>query len=197
MTEPDVEDESPTDAHIRSDASKDASASSKTRDGFSTDKSAGFILGNAEKCFPFSSTTKRWRLSKGIPADDKFSWEFFPKQPVLLPPAKEKDYKTVLFVLQLISLIVTLAISLSLPIILVVFMSSLSGRMLGGFILMMILFFISSICQAISMFFVSKRKYFSLAIGGAVFSLYFFPISFVIIGLLIYQRRFFYNPFDG
>ena len=69
MTEPDVEDESPTDAHIRSDASKDASASSKTRDGFSTDKSAGFILGNA--CFPFSSATKRWLVSKRIPADEQ------------------------------------------------------------------------------------------------------------------------------
>ncbi|MDP7264014.1 MAG: hypothetical protein QGH39_00465 [Candidatus Thermoplasmatota archaeon] len=128
--------------------------------------------------------------------DEKYSWESAYRQPVLMPPAKEKDYKTLLFVLQLISLIVTVAISFTLPIFVLIFKSSLSEIMKSFFLLMIPLFFISSICQGLSMFFVSKRKYFSLAIGGAIFSLYFFPISFVIIGLLLYQRRFFYNPFD-
>lgn len=128
--------------------------------------------------------------------DEKFSWESAIRQPVLVPPAREKDYKKVLFVLQVISLIVTVVISLSLPIIVVVFRSSLSGDLMTVSLLIVTLFFISSICQGISMFFVKRRKYFSLAIGGAVFSLYFVPISFVIIGLLLYQRRFFDNPFD-
>ena len=129
-------------------------------------------------------------------SDEKYSWESAEWQPVLLPPVKEKDFKTALFVLQLISLIVTVAISFLLPIIGIVLTPSLSGDMMGVFLLLMILFFISSICQGISMFFVNRRKYFSLALGGAVFSLYFVPVSLVIIGLLIYQRRFFHDHFD-
>jgi len=128
--------------------------------------------------------------------DEKYSWESANRQPVLLPPAKEKDYKTLLFVLQVISLNVTVAISFTLAIIGIVFTPSLSENMMMGFLLLIALFFISSICQGISMFFVHRRKYFSLAIGGAIFSLYFVPVSFVIIGLLLYQRRFFDNPFE-
>ena len=63
-------------------------------------------------------------------------------------------------------------------------------------LLMMCLLFISAICQVISMVFVYRRKYFSLAVGGAVFGIFFIPISFIIIGLLFHQRYLFDNPYD-
>jgi len=72
----------------------------------------------------------------------------------------------------------------------------LSGDEALALLLVMCLLFISAIFQVISILFVYRRKYFSLVVGGAVFSLFFIPISFIIIGLLFHQRALFDNPYD-
>ena len=75
--------------------------------------------------------------------------------------------------------------------------TGLSANGAFALLLMMCLLFISSICQVISIIFVYRRKYFSLAVGGAVFGIFFIPISFIIIGLLFHQRGLFDNPYDA
>ena len=138
---------------------------------------------------------------KGIPMveveKDGFSWEKGQYRPILFPPPKRKDFRKLILILEGIVLGITVLIFVFMVLAGAAVAREMNEIETTGYVVLMSLFFVSSVCQAISIFFVHRRKYFSLALGGAVFGIYLFPITLVTLGLLFYERRSFENRFEG
>lgn len=126
----------------------------------------------------------------------RYSWQDSPYPPVLFPPKRAKDRRWLVLILQGISVFTTLSLFTIMALVSLYAGTTMSGDEAFVSVLLMFVLFISFIFQALSMFFVHRKTHFSLALTGAVFGLYLFPVCAPMLVLLMRQRRFFSNPYE-
>lgn len=140
--------------------------------------------------------------SKKSPAElPPFSWEStqypFPT-PHLERLTQKRSFFSPLIVLQFIQLGTTIFL-----LFIFIFFQYFLDKTVPGSILdhatvvLPILLLISALFQSLSIWLVRKRAHFALAFAGATFGIFFIPISFVILGMLLHQKSYFAPTAQG